>query len=57
MIDLLADWIESDSKPFFAVTLCSAGHDPYEVPSWYVEPAKELQDRYAQIVAYTAKFV
>lgn len=57
MIDPLADWIRSDSKPFFAVTLCSAAHDPYEVPSWYGEPAKELQDRYTQIVSYTDKFV
>jgi arylsulfatase A-like enzyme len=57
MLDPMADWIKSDTKPFFAVTLCSAAHDPYEVPSWYGEPAKEPQDRYKQIVSYTDRFV
>jgi len=57
MLDPVADWIKSDTKPFFAVTLCSAAHDPYEVPSWYGEPAKEPQDRYKQIVSYTDRFV
>jgi arylsulfatase A-like enzyme len=57
MLDPVADWIKSDTRPFFAVTLCSAAHDPYEVPDWYGEPAKELEDRYTQIISYTDRFL
>ena len=57
MLDPIADWVKSDNKPFFMVSLCSAAHDPYEVPSWYGEPAKELQDRYRQIVSYTDRYL
>ena len=57
MIDPIADWIQSSDEPFFVTALCSAAHDPYEVPSWYEEPAAESSDRYRQIVRYTDSFL
>ena len=58
MIDPLADWITEDNgKPFCATLLLSAAHDPYEVPAWYGEPAKEPLDRYKQVVTYTDSFL
>jgi len=32
-------------------------HDPYEVPEWYAEPAKEPVERYRQTISYTDKFL
>ncbi len=58
MIDPLADWIkEGDDRPFCATLLLSAAHDPYEVPTWYGEPAKEPLERYKQVVTYTDRFL
>ncbi|MCP4450575.1 MAG: sulfatase-like hydrolase/transferase [Planctomycetes bacterium] len=58
MIDPLADWITEDANnPFCATLLLSAAHDPYEVPTWYGEPAKEPLGRYKQVVAYTDSFL
>ena len=57
MIDPIADWIQSGDEPFFITVLCSAAHDPYEVPAWYEEPAAETPDRYRQIVRYTDSFL
>jgi lipoteichoic acid synthase len=57
MIDPIADWIQASEKPFFVTALCSAAHDPYEVPSWYGEPAKDLTERYKQIVRYTDSYL
>ncbi|MCF7976254.1 MAG: sulfatase-like hydrolase/transferase [Phycisphaerae bacterium] len=57
-IEPLANWIAEDtSTPFCATLLLSAAHDPYEVPTWYGEPAKEPLDRYKQVVTYTDSFL
>jgi len=58
MIEPLADWITEDTtRPFCATLLLSAAHDPYEVPTWYGEPAKEPLNKYKQVVTYTDSFL
>jgi len=57
MLEPIAEWIKADEKPFFLTVLCSVTHDPYEVPAWYGESAKELVERYRQAVSYTDKFL
>jgi arylsulfatase A-like enzyme len=37
--------------------MCSVSHDPYEVPEWFAEPAKELIERYKQTISYTDKYI
>jgi phosphoglycerol transferase MdoB-like AlkP superfamily enzyme len=57
-IDPVANWITEDpNTPFCVTLLLSAAHDPYEVPNWYGEPAKEPLDRYKQVVTYTDSFL
>jgi len=53
----IREWLTADSRPFLLTIMCSATHDPYEVPSWYGSPAKEPLDRYRQTVAYTDTFL
>jgi hypothetical protein len=57
MLQPIVDWIESDSRPFLLTVLCSVSHDPYEVPSWFAEPAKEPIECYQQTIAYTDNFL
>ncbi len=57
MIEPIVKWIESDDKPFFLTVLCSATHDPYEVPEWYATPFGTAIERYQQTVTYTDKFL
>ena len=57
LLDPLSAWFQADDQPFFAAIMCSVTHDPYEVPRWYAEPAKEPIDRYKQVVAYTDTFL
>jgi phosphoglycerol transferase MdoB-like AlkP superfamily enzyme len=57
MLQPISEWISSDSSPFLLTVLCSVTHDPYEVPSWYDEPADEPLERYRQAIAYTDKFL
>ena len=57
MLKPITEWIKADEKPFFLTILCSVTHDPYEVPEWYAEPAKEPVERYQQAVSYTDKFI
>jgi len=58
LIDPMARWIQSDKRtPFLLTIMCSAAHDPYEVPTWYDEPAKEVVVRYEQVVSYTDAFL
>jgi len=56
MLKPITDWIQSDDKPFLLTVLCSATHDPYEVPQWFAEAERALPDRYKQTVAYTDTF-
>ena len=53
----IAEWIQADERPFLLVVLCSATHDPYEVPEWFGEARKEPLDRYRQAIFYTDKFL
>jgi hypothetical protein len=57
MLEPITEWIKAAEAPFFLTVLCSAAHDPYEVPQWFAEPAKEPIDRYRQVVFYTDKFL
>jgi hypothetical protein len=57
MLKPVVQWIEASDEPFFLTVLCSATHDPYEVPEWFAEPAKEPVERYRQAILYTDKFI
>jgi len=57
MLKPVTEWIKSDTGPFFLAVLCSVTHDPYQVPEWFAEPAKEPLERYKQAIAYTDKFI
>ena len=57
MLEPIAEWIRQDEQPFLLVVLCSVTHDPYDVPQWYGEPAKELVERYRQTIQYTDGFL
>lgn len=58
MLKPIIDWIDADKqRPFFLAFMCSITHDPYEVPEWFEEPAKEATDRYFQAIRYTDKFI
>ncbi|MFC1792875.1 LTA synthase family protein [Planctomycetota bacterium] len=57
MLTPIAEWIKAEEQPFFLTVLCSATHDPYEIPEWFDEPAKEPLERYQQSISYTDKFL
>ncbi|MHC4172335.1 MAG: LTA synthase family protein [Planctomycetota bacterium] len=57
MLKPITRWIKADERPFFLTILCSVTHDPYEVPEWFAEPAKEPVGRYQQTISYTDKFL
>ncbi|MDD5380550.1 MAG: LTA synthase family protein [Phycisphaerae bacterium] len=57
MLEPIVEWIKSDDRPFFLTLMLSVTHDPYEVPRWFAEPAKEPLARYKQAILYTDKFL
>jgi len=57
MLGPIRDWLAEDRRPFLLTVLCSATHDPYEVPEWYGQIAKEPVDRYRQTLTYTDAFL
>ncbi|MCK4914292.1 MAG: sulfatase-like hydrolase/transferase [Planctomycetes bacterium] len=57
MLKPLAEWLNSDSKNFLLTLMLSVTHDPYEVPEWFGESAKEPSARYEQTIFYTDKFI
>ena len=57
MLRPVREWLTADRRPFLLIALCSATHDPYEVPLWFGERAKEPLERYRQTVAYTDAFL
>ncbi|MHC4395276.1 MAG: LTA synthase family protein [Planctomycetota bacterium] len=57
MLKPIVEWIKADTNPFLLTVLCSVTHDPYEVPEWFAEPAKEPVERYKQAIFYTDKFI
>jgi glucan phosphoethanolaminetransferase (alkaline phosphatase superfamily) len=57
MLQPIVEWIEADDRPFFLTLMLSVTHDPYVVPRWFAEPAKEPLARYRQAILYTDKFL
>lgn len=57
MLEPVCEWLKAGDQPFFLTILCSATHDPYEVPTWFSEPAREPVERYRQAILYTDKFL
>ena len=57
MLRPIVEWIKSGQGPFFMAYMCSVTHDPYEIPDWFGEPAKEKVDQYKQAIFYTDKFL
>jgi len=57
MLKPMSEWIQQDEQPFLLVILCSVTHDPYDVPQWYGELAKEPVERYRQTIRYTDGFL
>jgi len=57
MLKPISEWIRDENRPFLLTVLCSVTHDPYEVPEWFAEPAKEPVERYRQVISYTDKFI
>jgi glucan phosphoethanolaminetransferase (alkaline phosphatase superfamily) len=57
MLEPIVEWIIADDRPFFLTVLLSVTHDPYEVPKWFADPAKEPLARYRQAILYTDKFL
>jgi glucan phosphoethanolaminetransferase (alkaline phosphatase superfamily) len=57
MLKPVGEWVKAGQEPFFLTILCSVTHDPYEVPEWYGEAAKEPLGRYEQSISYTDKFL
>ena len=57
MLKPISDWIQQDEKGFLLVVLCSATHDPYEVPEWFGDNEGEPIERYRQTIAYTDSFI
>ena len=57
MLKPIVEWIKEDDRPFFLTILLSVTHDPYEVPQWFADLAKEPLQRYRQAVSYTDRFL
>ncbi|MHC4507792.1 MAG: LTA synthase family protein [Planctomycetota bacterium] len=57
MLEPVSRWLRANEGPFFLTILCSATHDPYEVPGWFVAPGKEPLERYRQAIFYTDRFI
>jgi len=57
MLTPIVDWIQAADGPFFLTLMLSVTHDPYEVPHWFAQPAKEPLERYEQAIRYTDKFI
>ncbi|MEK7994339.1 MAG: sulfatase-like hydrolase/transferase, partial [Planctomycetota bacterium] len=57
MLEPVCQWLKAGDEPFFLTILCSATHDPYEVPGWFGAPAREPVERYRQAIFYTDKFL
>ncbi|OHB48543.1 MAG: hypothetical protein A2Y10_13450 [Planctomycetes bacterium GWF2_41_51] len=61
LIPPIEDWIKNSDQPFFLTVLCSATHDPYEIPEHYIDneinnDSKPLQ-RYSRLLEYTDSFI
>ncbi len=57
MLKPIKNWIKQNDEPFLLTILCSATHDPYEVPEWFGSNEGEPIERYRQTIAYTDSFI
>jgi arylsulfatase A-like enzyme len=57
LLDPMTDWIKQEDAPFLLTILCSVTHDPYDVPEWYAQRAKEPEERYRQTIEYTDSYL
>ena len=58
VLDPATEWIKSGPEPFLLVLMCSATHDPYEVPGWFdAVAAPTPAQRYEQTVTYTDSYI
>jgi len=57
LLNPVCEWIGGGDEPFLLTFLCSVTHDPYDVPEWYGQRAKEPQGRYRQTIEYTDAFL
>jgi phosphoglycerol transferase MdoB-like AlkP superfamily enzyme len=57
MLPAIRNWVSAEQRPFLLVVMCSATHDPYEVPTWYGQRASDPVDRYIQTIRYTDSFI
>jgi arylsulfatase A-like enzyme len=57
MLKPIREWIRAERRPFLLTIMCSVTHDPYEVPEWFGEAAKEPLERYKQSISYTDRFL
>ncbi len=57
LLEPVTNWVQSEDRPFLLVVLCSATHDPYEVPQWFEPKADTLVGCYQQTVSYTDRFI
>jgi arylsulfatase A-like enzyme len=54
----IVEWMQADAtKPFLFVMMCSASHDPYELPAWFGDAAPTPALRYEQTITYTDRFI
>ncbi len=57
MLKPISQWLAQSNEPFLLTVLCSASHDPYEVPEWFAPIETEPIDRYKQTIFYTDAFL
>ncbi len=58
MLQPIVEWIKTDdNSPFFLTLMLSVTHDPYEVPHWFADSARDPLARYRQAILYTDKFL
>lgn len=57
LLEPIKKWIKQKDEPFLLTILCSATHDPYEVPEWFGSNEAEPIERYRQTIAYTDSFI
>jgi phosphoglycerol transferase MdoB-like AlkP superfamily enzyme len=57
LLEPIRQWITSAEKPFLLTIMCSVSHDPYKVPRWFEESAKDPFESYLQTIRYTDSFL
>ncbi len=57
LLEPASEWMAASDEPFLLVLLCSATHDPYEVPAWFGDMAPTPALRYQQTITYTDRFI